>query len=145
MGAALRAMMLLCLPLLLTLCTAAPTTVNIVDTTVTVNGTVYKRFGFSGKGPNWFTQNRISGLRFDASKGEDFDVIYVNQINEDTVVHQHGLTPPHYLDGVPYMSTKPLAPNQTLHSKFALENNERSNVGTYFMHSHYGFQHEMGV
>jgi len=136
---------LLCLPLLLSVCLAAPTVVNIVDSTVTVNGTVYKRFGLSGKGPKWFTQNGISGLRFDTTNGDDFDVMYVNQINEDTVIHQHGLTPPFHLDGVPYMSTKPLAPNETLHSKFSLENKERSNVGTYFMHSHYGFQHEMGV
>jgi len=134
--------------LLLAVCSASPlatTKVSIVKKTVSVLGKDYNRFGLRGDGPAWFTQDGVSGLRFNANDG--FDVTYINELDEDTVIHQHGLTPPHALDGVPFMSTKPLLPNGTLHSKFPLQSptHERSNVGTYFIHSHYGFQHEMGV
>ena len=127
-------------------CSGSRTTkVSIVNKTLTVDGKDYKRFSLTGEGPAWFTQDGVSGLRFHANDG--FDVTYVNQLAEDTVIHQHGLTPPHALDGVPFISTKPLAPGESLHSKFPLQSptHQRNNVGSYFIHSHYGFQHELGV
>merc|ERR1711904_660090 len=132
MGRMHRAVLLLCAATLLGCSAWATTAVNIAKTTITVDGKRYNRLGFTGDGPAWFKQDGVSGLRFNASDG--FDVTYVNQLSEDTVIHQHGLTPPHALDGVPYISTKPLKPNSTLHSKFPLQSatHERSNVGSYF-------------
>merc|ERR1719160_1112263 len=108
---------------------AGTTTVSIVYKTVTVDGQTYHRYGLEGEGPAWFQQDGVSGLRFDAASGE-FDVTYVNRLADPSVIHQHGLTPPHHLDGVPFISTNPLAPNQTLHSQFPLQSasHQRSNV-----------------
>ena len=40
----------------------------------------------------------VAGLRF--TVGSDFAVQYINELPEPTLIHAHGLTPPHGLDGV---------------------------------------------
>ena len=40
----------------------------------------------------------VAGLRF--TVGSDFAVQYINELPEPTLIHTHGLTPPHGLDGV---------------------------------------------
>ena len=51
-----------------------------------------------------------AGLRFVV--GEEFKVEYINELPEPTLIHAHGLTPPHGLDGVPFVDAPPIEPGR---------------------------------
>jgi CopA family copper-resistance protein len=77
-------------------------------------------------------------LRF--TEGE-YAVIHVtNKMEMETSVHWHGLLLPNFYDGVPYLSTPPIAPGQTFTYEFALKQS-----GTYWYHSHTMLQEQSGV
>jgi FtsP/CotA-like multicopper oxidase with cupredoxin domain len=60
-----------------------------------------------------------------------------NNLGEPTLVHWHGLTPPWQQDGVPYVSAPPIAAGGSADYAFPL-----AFGGTYWMHSHQGFQEQ---
>ncbi len=68
--------------------------------------------------------------------GDDFDVKVKNDLKEPTVLHWHGLLLPNKYDGTelnqPYIN-----PNDSYDYKFKL-----THSGTFWMHSHYGFQEQ---
>lgn len=77
-------------------------------------------------------------LRF--TEGE-YAIIYVtNKMDMETSVHWHGLLLPNFHDGVPYLTTPPIAPGKTLKYEFALKQS-----GTYWYHSHTMLQEQSGV
>ncbi len=77
-------------------------------------------------------------LRF--TEGE-YAVIYVeNKMDVETSVHWHGLLVPNFYDGVPYLTTPPIKPGQTLKYEFPLIQS-----GTYWYHSHTMLQEQSGV
>ncbi len=77
-------------------------------------------------------------LRF---KEGEFAVIHVhNEMSVETSVHWHGLILPNFYDGVPYVSTPPIKPGETLTYKFAIRQS-----GTYWYHSHTMLQEQSGV
>jgi len=59
---------------------------------------------------------------------------------EETSLHWHGLLLPNSQDGVPHLTTPPLAPGQTLTYEFLIKQN-----GTYWYHSHTGMQQQRGA
>lgn len=60
--------------------------------------------------------------------------------DEETSIHWHGLLVPNAQDGVPYMTTPPIPPGETLTYNFKLKHS-----GTYWYHSHTGLQEQRGV
>ena len=75
------------------------------------------------------------GLSFDLS--DSFDIRLHNKLDEPTLLHWHGLTPPWRQDGVPDLSQKALPPGQTYDYAFPL-----TSAGTHWMHSHQGLQEQ---
>ena len=69
--------------------------------------------------------------------GPPFRARVTNQLTEDTLIHWHGLTPPHNMDGVPMVSGPVLKPGES--REFSFEN---SRTGTHWMHSHVGLQEQ---
>ncbi|NLS18706.1 multicopper oxidase domain-containing protein [Rhizobium sp. P40RR-XXII] len=69
------------------------------------------------------------GLTLDA--GTEFDVGLVNAINEPTLIHWHGLTPPWATDGVPDNPAALLTPSETRRYAFPV-----GTGGTHWMHAH---------
>ncbi|MDA3822132.1 MAG: multicopper oxidase domain-containing protein [Bacteroidales bacterium] len=70
-----------------------------------------------------------------------YAVIYVkNEMDEETSVHWHGLLLPNFYDGVPYLTTPPISPGETLKYEFPLKQ-----AGTYWYHSHTMLQEQSGV
>jgi hypothetical protein len=63
-----------------------------------------------------------------------------NAMNEETSIHWHGLLVPSGMDGVPYLSFPPIMPGATFTYEFPLRQS-----GTYWYHSHTGFQEQSGV
>ncbi|GAA3109011.1 multicopper oxidase domain-containing protein [Rhizobium viscosum] len=69
------------------------------------------------------------GLTLDA--GTDFDVALSNAIDEPTLIHWHGLTPPWAADGVPDNPAAPLKPSDTRRYTFPV-----GAGSTHWMHAH---------
>ena len=63
-----------------------------------------------------------------------------NQLEEDTSIHWHGLIVPFRQDGVPGISFNGIAPGQTFTYRFPIQQ-----AGTYWFHSHSGFQEPDGA
>ncbi len=74
---------------------------------------------------------------FAADVGAHFRVRVENEIGEPSLIHWHGLTPPSAQDGVPGLSGPPIPPGDSADYDFPLPFG-----GSYFMHSHYGFQEQ---
>jgi CopA family copper-resistance protein len=77
-------------------------------------------------------------LRF--KEGEDVTINVTNNLNVSTSIHWHGLILPFEMDGVPGISFKGIAPGETFTYKFPITQN-----GTYWFHSHSGFQEPDGA
>jgi FtsP/CotA-like multicopper oxidase with cupredoxin domain len=69
-------------------------------------------------------------------RGEHFAPTLVNHLDQPTLVHWHGLTPPSAQDGVPGLSQPALAPGESYAYDFPL-----TRAGTFWMHSHQGLQY----
>ncbi len=67
-----------------------------------------------------------------------FRVRVENQIDEPSLIHWHGLTPPWQQDGVPGVSGPPIPPGGSANYDFPLPFG-----GTFWMHSHYGLQEQL--
>ena len=68
--------------------------------------------------------------------GDDFDVKVKNDLKEPTVLHWHGLLLPNKYDGKE-LNQLYINPNDSYDYKFKL-----THSGTFWMHSHYGFQEQ---
>ncbi len=78
-------------------------------------------------------------LRF--REGDDAVIRVTNQLEgEDTSIHWHGLILPAVMDGVPGVSFAGIKPGETFTYRFPLKQS-----GTYWYHSHTGFQEQSGV
>ena len=69
--------------------------------------------------------------------GEHFRVRVKNDIDSDTIIHWHGLTPPFGQDGVAMYGQPAIPPGGTLDYDFA-----NTRAGTHWMHSHMGLQEQ---
>jgi FtsP/CotA-like multicopper oxidase with cupredoxin domain len=69
------------------------------------------------------------------AKGDPFLVTLDNGLDEPTLIHWHGLHPPSAQDGTPGLSQPPLPPGKRYDYDFPL-----NRAGTFWMHSHVGFQ-----
>jgi FtsP/CotA-like multicopper oxidase with cupredoxin domain len=76
------------------------------------------------------------GITTDVSK--PFRVQVENHIEEPSLIHWHGLTPPWRQDGVPETSGLTIPPGGSAEYDFPLRRG-----GTYWMHSHYGLQEQL--
>lgn len=116
--------------------------IDIVDYTRTIDGTDYPGYKMIGEGTNWKDFGGVKGLYI--PQNQSFSVVYYNNLtNEETIIHAHGLTPPTSLDGVPYLSAVPIYPQRSVYYEYELD--PIKNQGTYFIHSHFGFQFGNGL
>jgi FtsP/CotA-like multicopper oxidase with cupredoxin domain len=72
-------------------------------------------------------------LRF--KEGEDLTLNVTNTLDVDTSIHWHGLILPYQQDGVPGISFPGIKPGETFTYRFPAQQS-----GTYWYHSHSGFQ-----
>jgi FtsP/CotA-like multicopper oxidase with cupredoxin domain len=69
--------------------------------------------------------------------GRPFRVHLENHIDQPSLIHWHGLTPPWRQDGVPGISAPPIPPGRSADYDFPLRFG-----GTFWMHSHQGLQEQ---
>lgn len=74
------------------------------------------------------------------TEGDTAEVVVHNRLKEPTALHWHGIFLPNDQDGVPYLTQMPIEPGTTYTYRFPVIQN-----GTYWYHSHYGFQEQIGM
>lgn len=73
-------------------------------------------------------------------EGDTVTMRVANALAEDTSIHWHGMILPANMDGVPGLSFHGIHPGETYTYKFAVRQG-----GTYWYHSHSGFQEQRGL
>ena len=73
-------------------------------------------------------------------EGDTVTLRVANRLDEDTSIHWHGIILPANMDGVPGLSFHGIAPDGMYEYKFQVNQH-----GTYWYHSHSGFQEQAGV
>lgn len=73
-------------------------------------------------------------------EGDEVTIRVINRLQVATSIHWHGILLPYQMDGVPGISFKGIAPGETFVYRFKLRQS-----GTYWYHSHSGFQEMTGM
>src|SRR6202030_4339407 len=107
---------------------APPTVLRIARRSLEVNGKPASVLGVR-------QPDGTFGIRTEV--GKRFRVRLENKIEEPSLIHWHGLTPPWQQDGVPGVSGPPIPPGGSADYDFPLRFG-----GTFWMHSHQGLQEQ---
>jgi CopA family copper-resistance protein len=73
-------------------------------------------------------------------EGDTVTLRVTNALDDDTSIHWHGILLPANMDGVPGLSFRGIHPGETWTYRFTVRQS-----GTYWYHSHSGFQEQQGV
>jgi CopA family copper-resistance protein len=73
-------------------------------------------------------------------EGDTITLNVANALDEDTSIHWHGILLPANMDGVPGLSFAGIHPGQAYRYRFTVKQH-----GTYWYHSHSGFQEQQGI
>jgi len=87
--------------------------------------------GYNGSSP---------GPTLRLKEGEEAVINVTNNLDESTSIHWHGLILPYEMDGVPGISFPGIEPGETFTYRFPV-----TQSGTYWFHSHSGFQEPDGA
>ena len=101
------------------------------DTSVRIAGQTATATGINGTVPGPLLRWR---------EGDAVDLRVRNELAAASSIHWHGLLLPTDMDGVPGLSFAGIAPGDSYRYRFPLRQN-----GTYWYHSHSGFQEQTGV
>lgn len=73
----------------------------------------------------------VPGPEIRITEGDTVRVVLTNQLNESTAIHFHGVLLPNAVDGVPFITQKPVKTGQTFSYEFTAKNS-----GSHMYHSH---------
>lgn len=73
-------------------------------------------------------------------EGDTVTIRVTNRLNTSTSIHWHGIILPYQMDGVPGVSFNGISPGETFTYRFKVQQ-----AGTYWYHSHSGFQEQTGM
>ena len=96
-----------------------------------IPGKKMKVWGYNGSCP---------GPTIQVTNGDRVRIILENRLPEPTTMHWHGFEIPVQMDGMPYISQKPIMPGERFAYEFTLHQE-----GTYFYHSHGAMQEMLGM
>jgi FtsP/CotA-like multicopper oxidase with cupredoxin domain len=108
---------------------APPTTLRLQRRTIEVNGKAASVFGIRQPDGTFGITTAV---------GKPFRVRVENTIDEPSLIHWHGLTPPWQQDGVPGISGPAIPAGGSAEYDFPLRFG-----GTFWMHSHQGLQEQL--
>jgi len=101
----------------------------------------YKAVNFTGKERIATTVNgSLPAPTLRWKQGQLVTLNVTNNLNEDSSIHWHGMILPTEMDGVPGLSYTGIKPGETYKYEF-----EVNQSGTYWYHSHSGYQEQTGV
>ena len=100
-----------------------------------------QQVNFTGKNRIATTVNgSLPGPTLRWKEGQHVNMNVTNQLGVDSSIHWHGIILPEDMDGVPGLSFAGIRPGETFNYNFQLNQS-----GTYWYHSHSGFQEQTGV
>ena len=105
-------------------------TLRIARQTMRVDGKVSRAIGINGTVPAPLVRLK---------EGQTAKLTVVNDLDEDSSIHWHGLILPFHMDGVPGVSFPGIKPRSTFVYEFPVVQS-----GTYWYHSHSGLQEQIG-
>lgn len=82
----------------------------------------------------------VPGPTLRLREGDEVTLRVTNRLPVSTSIHWHGIILPYQMDGVPGISFSGIAPGSTFVYRFKLQQS-----GTYWYHSHTGFQEMLGM
>jgi hypothetical protein len=88
----------------------------------------------------WGYNGSCPGPTIQVNQGDRVRIVFENHLPESTSVHWHGLEVPVNMDGMPYISQKPVSPGSGFVYEFTLDQE-----GTFFYHSHGAMQEMLGM
>ena len=103
---------------------------RIARRTMRIDGKVSRAIGINGTVPAPLIRLK---------QGQTARLTVVNDLDEDSSIHWHGLLLPFQMDGVPGVSFPGIAPQSTFVYEFPVVQS-----GTYWYHSHSGLQEQLG-
>ena len=103
---------------------------TIARQSVRIDGRTYRAIGVNGTSPAPLIRLR---------EGQNVRLRVINQLNEDSSIHWHGLLVPPEHDGVPGVSFPGIRPGGSYLYEFPVRQS-----GTYWYHSHSGLQEQEG-
>jgi CopA family copper-resistance protein len=104
---------------------------RIAETPMNFTGATKRAFTVNGSVP-------APTLRW--KEGDTVSLRVANTLNEDASIHWHGILLPANMDGVPGLSFPGIRPGETYVYRFNVRQS-----GTYWYHSHSGFQEQRGL
>lgn len=100
-----------------------------------------KMVNYSGKMKHALAINgQIPAPTLEFTEGDIAEIYVKNNLHEESSLHWHGILLPNEQDGVPYLTTTPIAPMGTHVFRFPIIQN-----GTYWYHSHSNLQEQKGL
>ncbi len=120
------------------LAATSPSVVSAGEYSLSVDRVEIDTGEFTRVGIGYNDKARPSVLRF--KEGEDVTINVKNNLEDSTSIHWHGLILPYQQDGVPGISYDGIAPGETFTYQFPIVQS-----GTYWFHSHSGFQEPDGA
>ena len=105
-------------------------TLRIARQTMVIDGRQSQAIGINGTVPAPLIRLR---------EGQNVRLRVVNDLDEDSSIHWHGLLVPAQFDGVPGISFPGIKPRSTFDYEFPIRQH-----GTYWYHSHSGMQEQLG-
>lgn len=105
-------------------------TLRIARQTMRIDGKVSRAIGINGTVPAPLVRLR---------QGQQARISVINDLEEDSSIHWHGLLLPFQMDGVPGVSFPGIKPRSTFVYEFPVIQS-----GTYWYHSHSGLQEQLG-
>ena len=106
-------------------------TLTVARQHMMIDGKPYHAIGINGSAPAPLIRLR---------EGQRVRITVVNALDEETSIHWHGLLLPFQMDGVPGISFDGIKPGETFEYSFDVNQN-----GSYWYHSHSGYQEQLGV
>ncbi|MEW9854614.1 copper resistance system multicopper oxidase [Novosphingobium sp. M1R2S20] len=106
-------------------------TLRVAHHMMTVDGRTSHAIGINGTVPAPLIRLR---------EGQTARLHVINELDEDTSLHWHGLILPFHMDGVPGVSFPGIPARSTFTYEFPIVQ-----AGTYWYHSHSGLQEQMGL
>ena len=82
----------------------------------------------------------IPGPTIQANLNDTLKITFNNRMDVETSIHWHGVLLPNDQDGVPYLTTPPIAAGESLTFEYPV-----THSGTYWYHAHTGLQEQRGA
>ena len=80
----------------------------------------------------WLYNKQTPGPVIEAKENDIIRVEFVNNLDEPSTIHWHGIKNINKMDGVPYLTQDPVQPGETYIYEFPVKN-----AGTFWYHAHF--------